>query len=490
MGTKAEKAAQTNGAQADQKVSSAEIGSTGLQRFGGRVQDLHEEFDPNLRGPRGVRVFDEMRRNDSDVGAILFAILHVALGSTWICEPASQEQPDLDAAEFLKQCLFQDMSHSWRDYIVDAMTSNAFGWAWHEIVFKQRLGPTADPPSRFDDGRIGLRKIPIRGQNTLAWWIFDDKGGVQAMIQRAPPDFKQVPIPIGKSVLHRTSSEKGNPEGISLLRNAYRPYFIKTNMEEIEVIGADRDMTGVLKIMLPANAGTPDFDKAREMGERYRIDDQSFFVLQRFGPEAHEGWDVQVVESPGNKVVDTDKTITRCGAQIMRSVLAQFLMLGQGRTGSFALAASQRALWHLAVNGRLDTLEDEINLFVVPKLFALNGFPGITGLPQVRHSDPGEIELDVLTPFLRVMGELGLIDVTQQVIEHLHERAGLPAPAPDAAEKMVAQLRETTNKSDDEAEPGDPRNLPNNPERQHQTAEVSALRKAIDAAVAIFVGED
>lgn len=457
MATKAQKVDRTNGA-----APSAEIGTTGLKRFGGEVQ---EEFDPNLRGLRGVRVFDEMRRNDPDVGAILFAILHVALGSSWTVEAASQDQPDLDAAEFLRQCLFEDMSHSWRDYIIDAMTSNAFGWAWMELVFKQRLGPASPTPSLYDDGRIGLRKIALRGQETLGRWVFDDHGGIQAMIQRSPPGYQEVTIPIGKSVLHRTSSEKNNPEGISLLRNAYRPYFIKTNIEEIEVIGAERDMTGVLVIKLPANASPEDFAKARDMGERYRVDDQTYFVLQRFGKEAHEGWDIDVVKTPGSKVVDTDKTINRCSTHIMRSVLTQFLMLGQGRTGSFALAESQKALWHLAVNGRLDTLEDEGNRFIVPKLFAFNSFPGISGLPKISHSDPGEIDITMLTPFLRVLGELGLLDVTQEVLEHLHDRAGLPPPDPDAAEKMRRDIEATNNG----AEPGEPRNLPKNSDRQHQT---------------------
>src|SRR3990167_1237131 len=125
-------------ANGDRPVSPfAEVGTTGLKRFGGEV---HEEFDPNLRGLRGVRVFDEMRRNDPDVGAILFAILHVALGSSWAVEAASQAQPDLDAAAFLEECLFEDMSHSLRDFVIDAMSSNAFGWAMFELVFKQRLG--------------------------------------------------------------------------------------------------------------------------------------------------------------------------------------------------------------------------------------------------------------------------------------------------------------------------------------------------------------
>ncbi len=437
-----------------------EIGSSGLKRFGGEVQ---EEFDPNLRGLRGVRVFDEMRKNDSDVGSILFAILQIALGSTWTIAPASQEAPDKAAAEFLEEVLFEDTSHSWRDFLTDALTSNPFGWAWLELVFKQRLGQEFEPTSKFDDGRIGLRKIALRGQETLSRWVFDENGGIQAMVQRSLEMPEEKTIPIGKSLLCRTSAEKNNPEGVSMLRTAYRPYYIKTNMEEIEVIGAERDMTGVLVITLPANAQDRDFAKAQLMGERYRQDDQTFFVIQGFGPEDHERWSIDTLKSPGTKVVDTDKTILRSSTQILRSVLAQFLALGQGRTGSFALAESQKSLWHLAVGGRLDTLQEEINRYVVTKIFAFNSFPGITGLPQVAHSDPGEISLELLTPFIRVMGELGFIDVTQEVVEHMHDRAGLPPPAPDAAERFLRDIRKR------EEEPGDPENLPHNTDRQHQT---------------------
>ena len=70
-----------------------------------------------------------MRRNDPDIGSILFAILHIALGSTWTIEAASQDEPDIAAADFLREVLFEDMSHSWREFITDALTSNAFGWA-------------------------------------------------------------------------------------------------------------------------------------------------------------------------------------------------------------------------------------------------------------------------------------------------------------------------------------------------------------------------
>ena len=78
--------------------------------------------------------------------------------------------------------------------------------------------------------------------------------------------------------------------------------------------------------------------------------------------------------------------------------------------------------------------------------------------------------MEKLTPFLRVLGELGLISSTQEVIEHLHDRAGLPPPDPDAAKQLEEEPPpETTNKPKDEAQPGEPRNLPKNTDRQHQT---------------------
>ena len=48
-----------------------EIGTSGLKRSGGLVT---EEFLPELRGPRAMRVYREMRDNSAVVGACLGAI--------------------------------------------------------------------------------------------------------------------------------------------------------------------------------------------------------------------------------------------------------------------------------------------------------------------------------------------------------------------------------------------------------------------------------
>ncbi|MEK0326879.1 MAG: hypothetical protein QQN63_14370, partial [Nitrosopumilus sp.] len=229
---------------------------------------------------------------------------------------------------------------------------------------------------------------------------------------------------------------------------------------------------------VPSNATPADFTKAQEMGEQYRVDDQAFFITQSFGKEDHEGWKISVIETPGKRVVDTDKTITRCSIQIMRATLTQFLTLGATRVGSFALADSMKTLWHLAVNGRLDTFTEEVNDQLVPKIFKLNEFSGMTGLPKIQHTDPGVVEMKILTPFLRVAGELDLLAPDQAMLEHIADLADLPPPAPDAWEKKeVDRLEEqarreemqraqisskgeknpTQNRSKIDSDPGEPR---------------------------------
>src|SRR5919204_3854138 len=151
-----------------------ERGRTGLKRFGGYIQ---EEFLRDLRGRQGIKVYREMRDNSAVVGAIAFAIEQLIRQVSWVVEPDSEQTVDVEAAEYLDSCR-QDMSSTWEDTLAEILEHLWFGWSWHELVYKRRDGANRDPSknSRFTDGRIGWRKIPIRGQDSLLTWDFDDEG--------------------------------------------------------------------------------------------------------------------------------------------------------------------------------------------------------------------------------------------------------------------------------------------------------------------------
>lgn len=188
-----------------------EIGRIGQRRYGGTI---YEEFLPELRGKKGIQVYHEMSENDDVVGAILFALEMLVRQCDWNIEPGGNTAKDKEAAEFVESCM-NDMQDTWIDTISEILSFLAYGWSFHEIVYKRRMGNTRDArtKSKFNDGLIGWKKLPIRAQETLYQWEYDNEDNLLGMTQMPPPDFGMFTIPMEKALLFRTKSRKNNPEG-------------------------------------------------------------------------------------------------------------------------------------------------------------------------------------------------------------------------------------------------------------------------------------
>ena len=57
------------------------------------------------------------------------------------------------------------------------------------------------------------------------------------------------------------------------------------------------------------------------------------------------------------------------------SALAEFIMLGTDRHGSFSLVESKTDLFAIALGTILDSIEEVFNRFAIPRLWQLNGVP-------------------------------------------------------------------------------------------------------------------
>jgi len=429
----------------------AEIGRTGLRKYSGYVD---EEFDPNLRGIRGMRKFDEMRRNDPDIGAVLLAIEMSLHSVEWATEAAGKTQADIDAQEFLNSCM-EDMSESWHDFLSDVFSMFPFGFSLFEIVYKIRSGPkklrlndpNAPASSRFDDGRIGWKKLSIRNQETIERWAFDEHGSlVGAWQQLSFGNAKRVFIPIEKCLLFTTKRERGNPEGYSILRNAYRQYYHKSNLEEIEAISAERDMTGVPFIRLPVGATEDDRNAALNILEKLKWDDQVGLALPRMGPEEHQWWEFGIVQSAGAPRINIHEVINRTANAIARSTLSQFLMLGSSGVGSYALSSDHQDLFHIAAKGYLDRLEETFNRFAVQKLFDVNEFEGVDKLPKVRHGRIGKRQLDTFVASLEKLMAMGM-PVQNSDWNIFRREVELPELSDDELEELEEEEEELTRKA-------------------------------------------
>lgn len=429
-------------------VDMRELGATGLKRFSGFVQ---EEFLHELSGWKGIQVYREMAENDATVSAILFAIKMLCRKVKWFVEPAATTPEDTDAAEFLQTCM-DDMSQTWIDTIDEVLSMLDYGYNVQEIVYKQRCGDVADPSmrSKYIDGRIGWRKLSTRSQDSIYRWQFDDHGGIRGVEQLAPPHYYHVVIPVEKMLLFRTTTRKNNPEGRSILRGAYRSWYIKKNIENIEAIGVERDLAGIPVATVPPellsqNASTNQkniLSKIREIVTNIRRNEQEGVIFpMAFDQNGKALYDLKLLSTGGQRQFDTTAIINRYDQRIAMTVLADFILLGQDKVGSWALATSKTNLFATAIGAFLDEIAGVFNRYAIPRLFALNDFK-LSDYPQIKHGDLGSVDLNELGQYLQRLSMAGMpLFPNPEVQKHLLEVAGIPtagvAEAPAVQELQV-----------------------------------------------------
>lgn len=371
-----------------------EIGNTGLRESSGAI---YEEFLPKLQWPRAGAVYQEMSYNDPVITAILLCSRQLIRKVEWSVEPASKNEADVQAAEFLQTCM-NDMGTTWSAFIDDLMSFFEYGWSYMEVVYKKRNGSKGKKgSSKYDDNRIGWRKISGRAQTTLHSWVIDEYGSIRGMNQYTSDGI--VFIPIERALLFRTTTARNNPEGKSFLRGAYRPWYFKKHIEEVEGIGIERDLAGLPVITAPAGLDLFDKDNpkavttkndALKLVSSIRRDKNEGIVLS-------DGWKIELLSSNSNRQFDTNSVINRHDQRIAITMLSDIVMMGGDKVGSFALAKTKESMLAAALDAQLANVVDILNEIAVPRLFALNTFTGLSGLPKFKVTS-------VITPNLTELG--------------------------------------------------------------------------------------
>ena len=403
-----------------------EYGKTGLFRFD--TGWIYEEFLRELQGRKGIEVYKEMSENDDIIGAILFATEMLMRQSKWSIQEAGTEQADLDAAEFVRTCM-DDMEETWSDFISEVLSFLTYGWSYHEIVYKRRMGRSKNPEtnSKYTDGLIGWRKLPIRSQDTLWEWKYDEKDNLIGLVQCAPPLYEQVFIPIEKALHFKTKSRKGNPEGRSILRNSYRNWYFKRRIQEIEGIGIERDLAGLPVLEAPEGVDIWSDEYAAELAKAERIV-RSVRRDEREGIVLGNGWKFSLTSTGGRRQFDTNQIIERYDTRMAMTVLADFVLLGHQKVGSFALSSDKTELFSVAMGAFLDLICEVFNNQAIPRLIDINGdhFKGITDYPQLVHGDIETQDLGQLGEFVAKMVGIGAITPDEEMEDYLRMTANLP----------------------------------------------------------------
>jgi hypothetical protein len=372
-----------------------------------------------------------MANNDSVVGAILFAIEMLIGQVPWSVKSFSDNQVDIDAADFLRWNM-DHLQESWHDVIREILSMLTFGWALLELVYVRR-----------DDHRIVWEKLPLRAQDSLLDWEYEDgTDNLIAMLQNPPPTYSTRRVKLDKAMLFRARHYKNNPEGRSILRTAYRDWYFKTHIENIEGIGIERDLAGIPIAKIPGqilNSTNPVHvaivNSIKDMLKNIKNNEEAYILTSS---DFWEGtnvpqYDFSLMTTGGSRLFDTNKIIDRKSKGIAMSVLADFIFLGQGEKGSHALSSDKTKMFSSAIGGWLDSIAGVFNRQGIPRLFDHNVFPGLKELPILEHGDIETPDLEILGKFITSLAGAGIV-LNDEDEAKLKSLAGLPVTQVEANE--------------------------------------------------------
>jgi hypothetical protein len=413
-----------------------------------------DEFLPELRGKKAVRKYREMRDNDSTIGAVMYAVEQILRDVELKVKPSNDSEEAKREAKFVEEVL-HDMDHTLDDHVSEALSFLSYGFAWFEVVYKRRVGPTSRSDkrkSKFTDGRIGIRKIASRAPWTVSKFEVDQQtGDVLGMQQDVGGMNNKNFIPINKSLYYRTTSLNGDASGRSILRNAYTSYEYLNNLQSIEAIAVERELAGIPVARIPSEylAGNASIDQQAFVQNLSTIlrdvkfNEQGYIVLPSDTYPDKDGAptnirlvDVELMSSSGTRNINIDPIVRRYQHDIARSVLSEFLLLGS-QGGSYALSKTKTDLFLRALESYIQSIVDVLNKQLLERLWQLNGLD-YELMPTIVAGDVAPHDLRELSSFLRNLNGAG-IDVSNHpevisdlmAIAELDYNPDLPPPPPE-----------------------------------------------------------
>jgi hypothetical protein len=384
-----------------------EMGDTGTTIFHGMISD--EEYNSGLVGTAKYRVYDKMRKGDATVAASLKVLKLPLLSANWDVEAASQDEADIEKARFIEHNLKEAMTISWQDFLRQSLLMVDYGVFVFEKVFTY---------VEFEGKQyIGWKKLAPRHPKTITnWGIGNDKN--EPGITQLLPTGKSVEIPMDKLLIFINEREGDNYEGVSVLRSAYKHWFYKDIFEQIDAMAFERQGLGVPYCKLPAGADDKDKANAKALVKNLRANEKAHVVFP-------DGYEVGFLDMKAKATRDPKSSIDYHNRQIVLNVLAQFLMLGAGESGSFALSKDQSGFFYDSLQAVGKNICAVISKHAIQQLCDFN-WPGMTKYPKLRVDDIGAIDKDKFATMLNTLITNGIIEKDDELVKYVRNELDLP----------------------------------------------------------------
>jgi len=305
----------------------------------------------DLIGRKSMDLYDQMRR-DAQVKAAMALKKGAALSTGWEVVPATDKKKDKVPAEFVEWTLkhLDPLYGSFDDCLREILTALDYGFSVTEIVLKYlEEGPYK--------GKYGLRTLKTRRPHDFS---FDVDAFDNLKADGLKQNWMGEPLPLDKFLLYVYQREFGNWKGLSDLRSAYAPWWMKDNVWRWVGIYTER-----FAIPIPVGKFPPGHPFPQEIADfRQMLSNIQANTSFTF-PNSFE---LLLQEASGRGIDIFKWLIEESNMEITRSILVpnRLGVSSEPTTGSYSQARKHFDVFMLVVDDlRRDLAEDVIQVQLV-----------------------------------------------------------------------------------------------------------------------------
>jgi hypothetical protein len=369
------------------------------------------DYNPELSGQSAFDLYGEMK-NDSIVRTTLKMAKTPVLSARWFVEPASNEQIDLEVAEFVEDNLNNWLNVSFDEFLIQSLTCLDYGVAVFEKVFDTiNWGPKG---SSSKEQKIYWRKFAPRAVESIDEFVYDDEGGPETVI--ITTEDGPVDLDIWKALIVTYDKEDGDLWGHSVLRSAYKHWFYKEQLYKIDAIQKERHGIGIPIIVLPPNFSPQDRVTADNIGQSLRTNERAHVTLP-------PGWEVYFLKLEGQRV-DALESAQHHADKLYENIMANFIQ----RSTHSGETNVQQETFVKSVRFVAETIRNVINKYAIPQLVNFNwDTEQLAGYPRLRVRRLGdERDWRVLSFAMRNLVGANILRVDDRLEEWVREEMDMP----------------------------------------------------------------
>jgi hypothetical protein len=393
-----------------------EIGTTGTTLY---YNVVREEYNPELRGAAGLRLYDKMRRSDGQVAAVLRLLKTPILAARWYVEPVSEGKRDQEIADMVSMALSRYQTITWPQILTECLLHLDFGYYMFEKIWQILDIGKARPVTCW-------QKLAPRHPLDVQQWRFDSAGGPSSVFMYAPEDQPwTVEIPIEKLLVFSNNKEAGNIEGISALRPIYKHWYFKDNMYKIDAIAMERHGIGIPMIKLPPNFSPNDRMLADQIGRNLRVNESAHIVLP-------PNWEILMLKLEGT-LPNVMTSIEHHDEEIAKTVVAKFMQDPNPSRG----IDSEQNMFMKAARYIAEQIRVPINTYAIKELVDYNYNVSDEAYPELRSRRIGDnVDFQKFSFAVRNLVGAGVLTPDAELESWVRDEMDLPKHEPSSARIM------------------------------------------------------